>query len=104
MKKRFFPLISFLVITSFLLSNCGPVTGMPEVTQTPQVTPDVQVRADQVTPHVVEQDPLAGQRLERSSGIRIVFDRDMDPEKTSEAFTFLDAENEPVPGQGSWSD
>ena len=48
MNKRLFPLISFILIVSFLLSSCGPVTSMPAVTQTPQVTPDVQVRADQI--------------------------------------------------------
>src|SRR5512138_2892919 len=104
MKPRLFPLISFLLIISFLLGSCGPVTRMPEGTPTPQFAPDVQVRADQVAPHVVEQDPLAGQRLERSSAITIIFDRDMNQDKTSEAFTFIDAENEPVPGKGSWSD
>ncbi len=104
MNKRLFPLISLLLIASFLLTNCGPVTRVPEVTPSPQVTPNVQVRADQIAPHLVEQNPPAGQRLELASEIRIVFDRDMNQEKTAEAFTFLDSENEPVPGKASWSD
>ncbi len=104
MKKRLFPFISFIVIASFLLASCGPVTTVPVVTQTPQATPDVQVQMDQVAPHVVEQVPPEGQRLELTSGIRIVFDRDMDREKTAEAFTLLDADNEPVPGKVSWTD
>src|SRR5512142_2033587 len=106
MNKRLFPLISFLLIASFLLTNCGPVTRVPEVrvTPSPQVTPNVQVRADQVAPHIVEQNPPAGQRLDLSSEIRVVFDRAMDQEKTGEAFKFLDAQNKPVPGKASWSD
>ncbi|MBN2118001.1 MAG: Ig-like domain-containing protein [Anaerolineales bacterium] len=104
MNKRLFPLISVVLIVSFLLTNCGPVTRVPAVTETPQVTPDVRVRADQIAPHVVEQVPPAGQRLELSAGIQIVFDREMDQEKTAQAFTLLDAQNEPVPGKGSWPD
>jgi hypothetical protein len=103
MNKRLFPLISFILIGSFLLTNCGPVTSVPVVTPTVAVTPDIQVRADQVSPHVVAQDPSAGQRLELSSGIRIVFDRDMDQTKTEEAFTFVDADHKPVSGKVSWS-
>jgi len=106
MNKRLFPLISFVLIASFLLSSCGPVTALPPVTSTlpPATPPDVQVQADQIRPYIVEQDPPAGQRLALSSGFRVVFDRDMDQERTSAAFSFLDSQNEPVPGQGSWSD
>src|SRR5512143_3504713 len=104
MNKRLFPLISLFLVASFLLTNCGPVTRVPEVTQTPQVTPDVQVRADQIAPHVVAQDPPTGQRLDLASGIRIVFDRDMDQEKTEQAFAFVDSANELISGKTSWSD
>ncbi|RPJ18619.1 MAG: hypothetical protein EHM33_31720, partial [Chloroflexi bacterium] len=104
MNKRLSLSISLLVIASFLLTNCGPVTAVPGVTQTPQVTPDVQVQADQIAPHVVEQDPPVGQRLELASGIRVTFDRAMDQAKTAEAFTLLDSQNEPVPGKASWTD
>ncbi|HLO28878.1 MAG TPA: Ig-like domain-containing protein, partial [Anaerolineales bacterium] len=104
MKKRLPFLISFLLISTFILTNCGPVTSVPKVTvtQTPRTTPDVQVRADQVAPHVVEQDPSSGQRLDSSGKLRIVFDRPMDQGKTAEAFAFLDPENEAVPGKVSW--
>ncbi|RPI95187.1 MAG: hypothetical protein EHM40_03930, partial [Chloroflexi bacterium] len=106
MKKRLSLSISFILIASFLLSNCGPVTPMPDATPTATLepAPDVQVRADQVALHIVEQLPPAGQRLELASGIQIVFDRDMDQDKTAEAFTLLDSDNEPVPGKSSWID
>ncbi|HET9912718.1 MAG TPA: Ig-like domain-containing protein, partial [Anaerolineales bacterium] len=106
MNKRLFPLISFLLIASFLITNCGPVTTVPNVTPSPTLAapPDVQVQADQVAPHVVEQIPPAGQRLELSSEIKIVFDREMDQDKTTDAFTLLDSNNEPVPGNGRWTD
>jgi hypothetical protein len=104
MNKRLSLPISCVLIASFLLASCGPVTSLPEVTPTatPEPLPDVQVQADQIAPHIVEQVPPAGQRLELSSGIEIVFDRDMDPEKTAQAFTLLDAAHEPVPGNVRW--
>ncbi|MGB8984630.1 MAG: Ig-like domain-containing protein, partial [Anaerolineales bacterium] len=106
MNKRLFPLISFVLIASFLLASCGPVTALPPVTATlpPATPPDVQVQADQIRPYILEQDPPAGQRLALSSGFRVVFDRDMDQERTSAAFSFLDSQQEPVAGQRSWPD
>jgi hypothetical protein len=69
MNKRLSFLIGLILIASFLVTNCGPVTRVPDAPPTPTLepAPDVQVRADQVAPQVVEQVPPAGQRL-RSSG------------------------------------
>src|SRR6185295_9441450 len=45
-----------------------------------------------------------GQRLELSSPVEFTFDREMDQTRTAEAFTLLDAENEPVRGKVAWLD
>ncbi len=102
MNKRHPLLVSLILISIFILTNCGPVTRVPTATQTPQTTPDVQVQKDQIAPHILEQNPPARQRLDLSSDIRVVFDRDMDQVKTADAFTFLDSNNDPVTGEINW--
>ncbi|HSL41937.1 MAG TPA: Ig-like domain-containing protein [Anaerolineales bacterium] len=105
MKKKISFSISLILICSFLLTNCGPVTAVPVTTPTPEdvePTPVLLVEPDQVAPFVLEQEPPAGQRLDPESAIQIIFDRDMDTVKTGKAFTFLDAANGPVPGEITW--
>jgi len=106
MSKLLSRFIGFVLILSFLLTSCGPVTRVPGVTQTPPTAPTVrvQVEADQIAPHILEQEPSVGQRLALSSPIQILFDRDMDQAKTAEAFTLLDSKYEPVPGEIAWLD
>ena len=105
MNKRIFLLISPLIIASLLLTSCGPITAAPtavdDVITTP---PPVQVEMEDVSPYIVGQNPLEGQRLELSSPIEFTFDREMDQAKTTEAFTLLDSENRPVPGKIDWLD
>ncbi len=59
------------------------------------------IAAQPTGPHVVEQNPVAGQRLGLSAPIQIIFDRDMDP-STTESFSLL-VNAEVVPGKGVWS-
>ena len=105
MNKRFFQLISPLLIASLLLTSCGSVTAVPtavdEVIRTP---PPVEVEIGQVAPYILEQNPPEGQRLELSSALEFTFDREMDQSKTAEAFTLLDSENKSVPGKINWLD
>ena len=105
MNKKFFLLISPLIIASLLLTNCGPVTAVPtavdEVINTP---PPVQVEMEDVSPYIVGQNPPEGQRLELGSPLEFIFDREMDQDKTAQAFTLLDAENKPVSGKINWLD
>ena len=107
MNKKRLLLINFVLISTLVLANCGPVTQVPIPTPTilpTEMVPDVQVQEDQVAPSIVEQIPPAGQRLDPSSEIRLVFDRDMDQSKTADAFRLLDLNNEPVSGTVSWLD
>lgn len=64
----------------------------------------VQVQQGQVGLHIVAQDPVAGQRLALSPVIQLTFDRDMDREKTSQAFSLLGPEKQTVPGKADWRD
>ena len=78
MNKKRLLLINFVLISALVLANCGPVTQVPIPTPTilpTEMVPDVQVQEDQVAPSIVEQIPPAGQRLDPSSEIRLVFDR-----------------------------
>ena len=104
MRKRFNLLVSISLITTFILSQCSPVTPAPSVqeTETPGVQPALQVDVQPVGPYIVGQNPLEGQRLELNPSLEFTFDRDMDPDKTAEAFMLLDPDNEPVPGKYAW--
>jgi len=62
----------------------------------------VQAAPNQVGPQVVAQNPVAGQRLDLSPKIQITFDRDMDRDKTGNAFSLLGPDNQPVAGQTAW--
>jgi uncharacterized protein YfaS (alpha-2-macroglobulin family) len=63
----------------------------------------VQAAPSQVGPQVIAQNPVAGQRLDLSPTIQVTFDRDMDQGKTSNAFSLLGPDNQPVAGQSAWS-
>src|SRR5271157_3012871 len=63
----------------------------------------VQATPIQIGPQVIAQNPVAGQRLDLSPQIQITFDRDMDQGKTSDAFSLLGPDNQPVAGQSAWS-
>ncbi len=64
----------------------------------------VQVEPVQVGPHIVAQSPIVGQRLDLSPVIQFTFDRDMDREKTSQAFSLLGSDKKAVPGKTDWLD
>jgi len=109
MNKRWFLILSSVIITSLALANCGPVTVAPtprtgEVEPTATSSPSLQVEVGQVSPYLVGQNPPQGQRLELAPTIEFTFDRDMDQTKTAQAFTLLNPDGEPVPGKFAWLD
>jgi hypothetical protein len=79
-------------------------TPVPTAMHTPAATLSVQVEQVPAGPQVVAQEPLEGERLDLSPVIKLVFDRDMDKDKTSKAFTLLGPDEMPVPGQAAWLD
>jgi len=81
---------------ALILNSCTGLQPAPTLT--------VKVDQGQVGPYVVSQQPVEGQRLDLQPVIQIVFDRDMDPAKTSQAFSLLGPDGEPVPGKAAWSD
>jgi hypothetical protein len=64
----------------------------------------VKVEQGQVGPQVVAQNPINGQRLDLSPVIQITFDRDMDREKTAQAFSLLGPDGKTIPGKTDWRD
>src|SRR5689334_20228503 len=104
MNHKLSQLLPIILISTFILASCGPVTPVPIVAETPKSTPAIQVQKNQVGPYLVGQNPPAGQRLELSQSIGFTFDREMDSTKTADAFTLLDSNNQPVPGKEAWTD
>ncbi|MGZ6315783.1 MAG: Ig-like domain-containing protein, partial [Anaerolineales bacterium] len=64
----------------------------------------VQVTPAPSGPKVVARNPIAGQRLDLSPVIQITFDRDMNREKTSSAFSLRGPDGSPVSGKAAWRD
>ena len=104
MHTRIHPLVGISLIAIFILVQCAPVTPAPTVreTTTPETQPTLQVDVQPVTPYLVGQNPPEGQRLELNPTLEFTFDRDMNPDKTADAFTLLDSDNQPVPGKVAW--
>ncbi len=102
--KRF-TWLGIAIISSLILSQCGPVTAVPTVTTKPLEIPQaVQLQPQQVGPYLVGQNPPEGQRLELLPTLAFTFDREMDQTKTADAFTLLDSNNKPVSGKKAWTD
>jgi alpha-2-macroglobulin len=107
MQHKLSEVFSSLLILAFILLSCGPVTSVPVqstvvATETSKPSQNLQIQAEPVGPAIVGQNPLEGQRLELSSTIDFTFDRDMNLDKTAQAFTLLDSDNQPVRGKVAW--
>jgi hypothetical protein len=104
MNRRLARLVCGTLIATFVLSNCGPVTPIATPLATPESPPPLDANPQQVGPHLLEQDPPAGQRLGLSPTLRFTFDREMDRAKTADAFSLLGPDGEPVSGKTAWLD
>ena len=98
MKKnlRWIVLIGIVLLFAIVLS-VSKFSG----TTSPAIL-SVQAKPNQVGPQVVAQNPATGQRLDLSPTIQFTFDRDMNQDKTGEAFSLLGPDNKPVAGQSAW--
>ncbi len=108
-------LISAVLIATLLLTACRP-TSLP-TKESPLETQSVQTAAptptmtgllvkDDGAPlpiQVVETEPMVNQPLTTSGRIKLIFNQPMDIKKTSTAWTFQDAEGNPVDGEIQWS-
>jgi hypothetical protein len=104
MNNKFSIMFRLILVFSFVLASCGPVTPVPIQVETTKEAPSIQTQQDQVGPRLAGQNPPVGQRLEISSPIEFTFDREMDQTQTADAFTLLDSNNKPVPGKRTWTD
>ncbi len=89
-----------LLVLSFVLSACAPVT--PVTTPTVEPLPVAPTLSN--IPHLVAQSPQAGERLPLKPRIELTFDRSMDSAATEAALTFAPMEGESIPGTISWPD
>ncbi|MBI3738983.1 MAG: Ig-like domain-containing protein, partial [Chloroflexi bacterium] len=98
MKKKLLWLIPVLIVITLVLS----ITQHQAAIQ-PVATPlSISVQQGQVGPQVIRQNPIPGQRLGLTQFIQIVFDRDMDQEKTNASFSLLGPDRQSVAGQIVW--
>jgi len=104
MNNKLSYLLRLVLVSTFVLASCGPVTPVPIKVDTTKESPSIQVQQDQVGPHLVGQNPPAGQRLELLPPLEFTFDREMDQAKTTDAFALLDAKNKIVSGRKIWID
>ena len=104
MRNKTHPLIGISLVAIFILVQCSPVTAVPTVkgTESPEPQPILQVGVQPVGPYIVRQNPPEGQRLGLDPTLEFTFDRDMDPDKTADAFTLLDPDNNPVSVKTAW--
>ncbi len=100
MKKNLRSIIlPLIVIVAALALTVSNVTKLhPAATE----TLSVQATPNQAGPRVIAQNPVAGQRLSPSATIQITFDRAMDQNKTSAAFSLLGPDGKVVPGNTAW--
>jgi hypothetical protein len=95
----------FFVIIWFLLLLVASCQGQQPVPQPPVTeTLSVHVVEEDIGPKIINIVPMEGERLALLPSIQIVFDRDMDPDKTSGAWTLRNLDNKPVSGKTAWQD
>jgi hypothetical protein len=99
MHKKIAGLLYAVVVSALILNSCS---GATPISTSP--TLEVQVDQTQVAPRIIAQQPIAGGRLELDAPLEFTFDRDMNRDKTSRAFSLLGPDDEPVPGKAAWSD
>ncbi|HSO12786.1 MAG TPA: Ig-like domain-containing protein, partial [Anaerolineales bacterium] len=94
--------LSVVIVSTLILTQCGPLTPIPVAAPTQKAPLELQVEMGDVGPYLAGQNPPEGQRLELSPTLEFTFDREMDQTKTADAFTLLNADNQPVPGKKNW--
>jgi len=89
--------VLLLVALGLSISKAAPQPAIPEALS-------VRVDQAQVGPRIVKQMPMEGQRLDLSPRLQFTFDRDMDREKTANAFLLYGPDRQPLAGQRTWRD
>jgi len=97
--RIFFIAVWFLL---FFLISCQEQQPLPQPTATETLS--VNVTDEGFEPQIVSVNPIAGERLALSPSIQIVFDRDMDKDKTAQSWTLHDPDHKPVSGKTTWLD
>ncbi len=100
MQKKLGRLLYTTIILAIILSSCK---GTPQTNPTPESL-TVKANEAQVGPQIIAREPIEGQRLDLSPTLELTFDRDMNQDATSRAFTLLGTDHQPVPGKATWLD
>jgi len=97
--------LSSLTICFILIIALFVACDSTEISQgdTPEWSIDF---TDSITPQlaIIEQYPLKGQRILLDASIELVFNEEMDQEKTANAWSFVRSDGKNIPGKVSWSD
>ncbi|MFN2298919.1 MAG: Ig-like domain-containing protein, partial [Anaerolineales bacterium] len=100
MKKYRWPFIVGGAVLLLILG--GSVALMRGAGSDSAADPTLSVALGETGPHIVRQNPIAGQRLPLSPVIDLTFDRSMDPRTTGSAWRFYDSTGEVISGTISW--
>ena len=84
-------------VGAFVLLVVGVVVTKNVLDQSPSLEVGVS------GPQVIEQSPVVGQWLDLNARIELTFDRDMDQPRTTDSFSLLNPDLEPVAGEISWA-
>lgn len=94
----FLPFLTFIL----LLAGCGAPATTPAPSPEPTQALDVKVDTSATGPQIVGHMPMDGERLALEGSITVIFDRDMDKEKTEKAWSLFDSVGKPINGTITW--
>ena len=112
-RRKTVHLLFWLLFFVLLFSGCDSIENTTEKTQSDQIQPSASETpkwsmdlTDPLTlePKIVEQHPLKGQRILLDSNIELIFNWEMDQDKTESAWSFVGPDGENIPGEVSWLD
>lgn len=104
MNKNLRAIFLFLLSFILLLVSCGTPPATPSPTATPTQVLDVKVDTTASGPQIVRHSPMDGERLALAGSISVVFDREMDQDKTASAWSLFDTVGKPIAGKILWKD
>lgn len=98
--RSIFVLLTFVL----LLAGCGAPATTPAPSPEPTQALDIKVDTSATGPQIVGRTPMDGERLALEGSITVIFDREMDKEKTEKAWSLFDSVGKPINGTVTWKD
>jgi uncharacterized protein YfaS (alpha-2-macroglobulin family) len=97
-------LVVALTVIGIILIIGGSVQSLRVEPPAFTATPGLSVVLGETGPRIIKQSPIAGQRLSLLPTLDLTFDREMNPDTASVAWSLRDSSGAAVPGKVSWPD